>query len=155
MQELKDYIENWIKFISKKQDAINGFPVCPYASRAKYEIIDSTFYAGVKHALDIIDNFDIVIINVSDENFTSAQLDELVNQYNSNLKNENIWLFADHPEAYTDINGIPTSNGKYALVLVQRLDDLTAASDHLKQNTNYYEKWSSVYYDKIVISREL
>jgi hypothetical protein len=154
---IENDIKNWISFISARQEAISGFPVCPYASRAKYEIVsDGSLYSGVKHALDVLKETDkdIVILDLSEENYTPDDLEKEIDSYNKNLKAEDIWLLLDHPEVVTDINGVPTSNGKHVLVLVQRLSDLNSASDHLKQNTKYYSSWSKEYYYKIVRSRE-
>lgn len=142
-------VEKWIKYISIKRPEINGFPICPFAKKAKYEVIESTFYAGLKSSLDIIHNTDTqVVVIVLDEEYTVKQLESLCEQYNKNLMAEDIVIFFDHPEDINEINGIKTNSGM-TLILVQRLSDLNEANEILK-NTKYYDTWSKEYYEKIV-----
>lgn len=148
--QVKDKITQWIDYISIKRPEINGFPICPFASRAKYEIIESTFYAGLKSSLDIIHNTDtqVVVIVLDDEEYTVQQLESLCEQYNKNLMSEDIVIFFDHPQDINEINGIKTNSGM-TLILVQRLSDVNEANEILK-NTKYYDTWSKEYYEKIV-----
>jgi hypothetical protein len=142
-------IEKWIQYISIKRPEINGFPICPFASRAKYEVIGSTFYAGLKSSLDILHNTDTqVVVIVLDEEYTVEQLKSLCGQYNKNLMSEDIVILFDHPEDINEINGIKTNSGM-TLILVQRLSDLNEANEILK-NTKYYDTWTKEYYEKIV-----
>jgi hypothetical protein len=146
----KDKIEKWIDYISIKRPEINVFPICPFASKAKYEIIESTFYAGLKSSLDIIHNTDtqVVVIVLDDEEYNVQQLESLCEQYNENLMPEDVVILFDHPQSINEINGIKT-NSDMTLILVQRLSDLNEANEILK-NTKYYDTWSKKYYEKIV-----
>ena len=147
--QVKDRITQWIKYISIKRPEINGFPICPFAKKATYEVIESTFYAGLKSSLDIIHNTETqVVVIVLDEDYTVKQLESLCEQYNENLMPEDVVIFFDHPEDINEINRIKTNSGM-TLILVQRLSDVNEANEILK-NTKYYDTWTKEYYEKIV-----
>ena len=153
MQELKQYIDQWVKSLSVKRPEIGNFPICPFSGKAKYHLISSTFYGGVREALDKIGEYDIIIINL-EEHYTPDELEKEVDLYNNNLRHDDIYIFYDHPDQLENINGVVTNNKKYTLLLIQKLSDLNKASDSLKK-TNYYSYWTKQYYDKIVTKREV
>ena len=58
-------------------------------------------------------------------------------------------FIADHRKSNTKINGIPTSNGKYNLVLCQPREELTEARKKLAK-TNYYDYWDKNYLEEVL-----
>ena len=59
----------------------------------------------------------------------------------------------DHPEDPGFIEDINTGNGKYIIYLIQNKNSLLAARKILLK-TDYYDKWSAEYYERIVINSE-
>jgi len=148
---MNEKISKWIEYISIKRPEINGFPICPFASKAKYEVITSTFIKGLKAGIEIIRNTDtqIVIVDI-EEHYTKEGLSLLCDHYNELFcsMNDDLICFYDHPDDNNEINGIRT-NSEMSLLLIQRLSDVNEANEILK-NTKYYDTWSKEYYEKIV-----
>jgi hypothetical protein len=153
---MNEKISKWIEYISIKRPEINGFPICPFANKAKYEVITSTFIRGLKTGVELIRNTDtqIVIVDI-EEHYTKEGLSLLCNHYNNIFRsmNDDLICLYDHPDDNNEINGIRT-NSEMTLLLIQRLSDLNEANKILK-NTKYYDTWSKEYYEKIVGSRNV
>jgi hypothetical protein len=142
MIDMNEKISKWIEYISIKRPEINGFPICPFASKAKYEVITSTFIKGLKAGIELIKNTDtqIVIVDIEENYLFRSMNDDLV-------------CFYDHPDDNNEINGVRT-NSEMTLLLIQKLSDVNEANEILK-NTKYYDTWSKEYYEKIVGSRNV
>ena len=135
------YILHWIGQLSKIRPELGNFAICPYASKAKYAIIDEKLSQIVPN-----NDFDVIIYVVED-NISAQFLYDAVDDYNRNYPDYK--FIADHGKTKTYIQGIQTSNGKYNLVLCQLRKELTEARKKLAK-TNYYDYWDKDYLEEVL-----
>ena len=142
MKEKKyNHIFNWIQELSKIRPELGNFAVCPYASTAKFIILEEKLRKVTPRM-----GWDVVIYAVEDdhdEDFLYAMVDD----YNRTYKKYK--FIADHRKSNTKINGVPTSNGKHNLVLCQPKKDLTEARKKLAK-TDYYTCWDKHYLKEVL-----
>lgn len=137
----KDYILNWIKEISVIRPELGGFPVCPYAKSAVYEIIESNV-----EDIRPVDGYDVIIF-VVDDGLGLAEIQDWCNFYNNKYEN---WSFFEDCATYdTYIKGIKTNNGKYNLILGQPKEKLKKFREKLTK-TEYYSYWDDDYLKQIL-----
>lgn len=141
MSEVEVHIEEWIKKISSIRPELGNFSVCPFASEAKYKIIETL-------AEDIvpISGYDVVFFVVEDY-FDLKSVEFWTNFYNK-LFPEYIFL-EDHASYDTFINGVQSNNGKYNLILMQNREKLR---NHRKilVNLGYYSHWNDEFLKEIL-----
>ena len=135
------YILHWISQISKIRPELGNFAICPYASKAKFEIVDEKLSQIVPR-----NDFDVIIYVVEDD-MSANFLYDAVDDYNRNYPDYK--FIADHGKTKTYIQGIQTSNGKYNLVLCQPRSELTEARKKLAK-TNYYNYWDENYLEEVL-----
>ena len=146
---IENDIKQWIDRLSIKRNELNGFSLCPYASKANYVIV-----RNVQQAVNEVINNNIDIAIIQYDNLLSAySMQNLSSFYNEQYKNDDVWFLYDSVYEKNYVGNFVTSNGLHNLILVQRFSDLQKRSDHLLTNTNYYSTWSSTYFKKIVESR--
>ena len=139
--EKESYILNWIKEVSKVRPELNGFAICPFASKSKFKIIECSV-----DELFVLDGYQVLIFIVEDY-LDLDTIDFWVNFYNSKYPN---WKFFEDCGSYdTYINGIKTNNGKYNLILGQPTDKLRKFRENLAK-TSYYDLWDDEYLKEIL-----
>ena len=137
MKEKKyNYILHWIQELSKSRPELGNFAVCPYASKANFIILEEEL-RKVRPRW----GWEVVIYAVEDDHDADF-LYAMVDDYNRTYKEYK--FIADHRNSGTKINGVPTSNGKYNLVLCQSRKELTEARIKLAK-TDYYKYWDKDY----------
>jgi len=139
-------IEKWITKITKSQTS--NFPICPYASKAKYWIYPYEDRASLQLKACFFDsNFDIYICLPTNQ-FMSVEEANIIAENCNRIAKDTITL-VDHPKDPGFIDDIYTGNGKYVVFLIQKKKDLIKARRNLKTK-GYYENWNNEYYKKIV-----
>ena len=142
MNEKKNkHILNWIHNLSKIRPELGNFAVCPYASTANFIILEEKLRKVRPRT-----GWDVIIYVVEDdhdEDFLYAMVDDYNRTY-SKYK-----FIADHRKSNTKINDVPTSNGKYNLVLCQPREELTEARKKLAK-TDYYRYWDKNYLEDVL-----
>jgi ssDNA-specific exonuclease RecJ len=135
------HIKDWISKISEFRPELGGFSVCPYASKAKYKIIECK-------AEDImpISGYDVLFYVIEDY-FDLQSVEFWVNYYNKKYP-EYIFL-EDHATSDSYINGVQTNNGKYNLILAQNREDLRKNRQKLA-TSGYYYHWNDEYLREIL-----
>ena len=108
--EKSRYILHWISQLSKIRPELGNFAVCPYASKAKFIILDEEL-RKVRPRW----GWEVVIFAVEDEHDADF-LYAMVDDYNRVYKNYK--FIADHRKSKTFINGVQTNNGKYNFCLL-------------------------------------
>lgn len=141
MTEKEQYIFNWIHEVSKVRKELNGFAICPFASKSKYQVVECSASAIV-----VIEGLD-VIIYVIEDHFNLEQVQKCVEI--CNLKYQDWKFFEDCGSYDTFINGIQTNNGKYNLILGQPKQKLRKFRENLAR-TNYYDLWDDEYLKEIL-----
>ena len=74
-------------------------------------------------------------------------------QLNSVYMNKDIVVLEDHPKIKEVIKGVSLSNGRYILLLAQRLSKLNRFSKQLT-NTKYYKNWTKKHLADVVKWRD-
>ena len=139
--EKSRYILHWIGQLSKIRPELGNFAICPYASKANYNIVEEKLCQIVPNP-----DYDVTIYVVEDD--ISAQfLYDAVDDYNRNYSDYK--FIADHGKTKTYIQGIQTSNGFFNLVLCQPRKELTEARKKLAK-TNYYDYWDKDYLEEVL-----
>ena len=139
--EKESYIFNWIKEVSKIRPELNGFAICPFASNAKYKIIECSV-----EEIQLIEGYQVIIYIVEDYLDLNA-VQFWVNFYNKKYQN---WKFFEDCGCYdTYIQGIRTNNGKYNLILAQPTQKLRQFREKLAK-TEYYSLWEEEYLKEIL-----
>ena len=147
-------IESWIlNFLSKPNSVFNNLPPCPYAKQAwldgKVEVIET----GVKHLEQQIckiletfpDDKDLVMFVLDPNEVSYEQLELISKQY----KNEKFALLKDHPNERETVKDVVLNNGKYAIIFVQRREELIRTRKELA-STGYYDNFDPEYKQEIL-----
>lgn len=134
-------IENWINRTIETQPLLGNFPICPFARKASYTIIE---LLNIDTPLEFID-YEVIIYKLSD-NYTFKDLVDIADMYNKQYLE---YVFLPDGNRYTEINGVQTNNGKHNLLLCQKREKLNQARKKLFQ-TNYYEYWNKEYLKEIL-----
>jgi len=133
-------INEWINNVTRPQEALGGFPVCPYAAKATYCIKECTL-----SDVGPVEGVDIAIFVVGD--CEVCQMMQRCSELNM-IYRDYIFL-DDHSSEPSYINGVQTNCAKHNVIIVQRRDDLLDARSHLSK-TEYYQYWSKEMYNRIV-----
>ena len=156
IDEAKEYMLQWISdFVSKPNPLLNNFPPCPFAKQAMlekkidFEVADKdiNLYLCEKSGrwTDDVDVCCIFVPGVDPD-----VLSNLVMDVNKNyLMPMNLLALEDHPQAEENVNGVIMNNGKYPIVLMQRLSKIQNFSNILKKQ-GYYDVWSEENLDDVV-----
>ena len=84
---------------------------------------------------------------------SAQELEKLIKVYNQQvLMARNYVILEDHPDAVELVNGVHMNFGHCGLLVIQRLDKLTTASEQLKSK-GYYNTWSQSELDQVVTWR--
>ena len=147
-------IESWIlNFLSKPNSVFNNLPPCPYAKQAwlsgKVEVIET----GVKHLEQQIckiletfpDDKDLIMFVLDPNEVSYEQLELISKQY----KNEKFALLKDHPNERETVKDVVLNNGKYAIIFVQRREELIRTRKELA-STGYYDNFDPEYKQEIL-----
>jgi hypothetical protein len=161
LNTVKADIEHWIvNFVEVPDPALNGWPPCPYARKARLER-DFEVKLGLSPMHDLIDLAQTglggksVVLVVYDPKFISHEELEsaivIVNQ--KHLIPNNLIALEDHPDDPEIVNGISMNQGKYAMALVQNLSDLNAKAKQMASK-GFYESWPEDYLELLFENRE-
>lgn len=167
LEEATSYIKKWLnEFVTQPNPLLNNFPPCPYAQQAildnkiSYELADKdiNLYLIMK-AEQWDENIDVCVIFVPSRSkrhnsIGSEMLSSLVKRTNENyLMSNDFVALEDHPDDEENINGVIMNNGKYPIVLMQRLSKIQMFSGFLKKK-GYYDVWSKENLDDVVNWRQ-
>jgi hypothetical protein len=153
--EYKEYLTKWVEeVLSVPHELLNGLPVCPFARQAlienKVEFFRTSDY--VKDIADKLDNWNDSIhalVFVCDDDVDPKQFVADVKKLNLKYLDENLVLLEDHTKIDEPFHGIKFNNGKFNIVIAQRLKSINEASAHLARK-GYYINWSDDMYNDVV-----
>ena len=135
------HIREWIRKVSILRPELGGFAVCPYASTAKYKIVECQI-----DDIEPIEGYDVVIFIVEDYHSVEDIL-EWVESYNK------IWedweFFEDCAEKISFVGEIQSNNGLLNLILAQPKAKLRKFREILG-NTKYFDYWDDDYMREIL-----
>lgn len=135
------HIKDWISRISKPNKELGGLPVCPFASGAPYQLIQTD-----GNIVPPVDDFEVIIYRLPDV-FTQDEVCSIADQHNK-LYPKLVFL-PDPKDRHTEINGVQTSNGNANVILCQPREKLETARKKLV-TTKYYDYWDKEYLEEIL-----
>ena len=95
-------------------------------------------------------NEDVDVCVIFVPGVSSQELSKLVEGINKRyLMGNNFVALEDHPDDEENINGVIMNNGKYPIVLMQRLSKIQMFSGILKKK-GYYDVWTKENLDDVV-----
>lgn len=141
MSDKEQHILQWIREVSKVRPELNGFAICPFASKAKFKIIECS-----AAEIQPIEGYQVIIFIIEDH-FDLNMVQYWVDYHNSKHPT---WKFFEDCGTYdTFINDIQTNNGKYNLILAQPTEKLRKFRENLAK-TSYYSLWDKEYLKEIL-----
>lgn len=156
LDEAREYMLQWISdFVSKPNPLLNNFPPCPFAKQAMlekkidFEVCEQKINTYLREKAERwTDDVDVCCIFVP--NIDAVNLSVMVEMTNKDyLMPINLLALEDHPDAEENVNGVIMNNGKYPIVLMQRLSKIQNFSKLLKKQ-GYYDVWSEENLDDVV-----
>ena len=145
-------INSWVKHVSSTKTS-NGWPICPYAQNAlinkRLRIFHYNFIMLdkiVEYFLQDKEPFKVWVFVCDSKLDIAAEAKALNTWYH-----QTVWLW-DRAQESGEIDGIPTGNGKYDIMLLQDREELQRMSDGLREK-KYYSNWTTDYYQQIVAWR--
>jgi hypothetical protein len=141
MTEKEAHILSWIREVSQVRPELKGFAICPFATNAKYKIVECS-----AEEIQPIEGYQVIIYIIEDY-FDLDAVQFWVDFYN---KKHESWKFFEDCGSYdTYIQGIKTNNGKYNLILAQPTKKLRKFREKLAK-TEYYNLWDEEYLKEIL-----
>ena len=140
-------IEDWIlNFLSKPNTTFAGLPPCPYAKRAWLDgkvlvrhIHSQELELAIESFKDSFpDNKDVILFCVDLVSLRTKELADLC------ISTDKFVLLDDHPDSVEEIQGVVLNQGKYAIVFMQRRNQLIDARAELEL-TDYYKNFPASY----------
>jgi len=158
--QLKKKFTEWLTmFVAKPNEAFNNLPVCPYALQAlqenkvKFEFVEFGLHEKLVSYIDKWDDdYDTVVIFVH-ETYLAKVFPRIIESANKYVMPHDLVILEDHPDIPEVINKVKVNFGEATVVFVQRLSKINKASQHLKENTKYYDNWSQENLDDVVTWR--
>jgi len=146
-----EYITRWMKeFVEQEHPVFAGLPACPYARQARLagrvRMIHMTSAEPDSNCWQHIGNTDFdktdaLVLILDAKRWDLKYTHSIVDQLNSVFVSRDVVVLEDHPRQREEIGGVVVNNGKYILLLCQRLSTLNRFSEILKKK-GYYDQWS-------------
>jgi hypothetical protein len=153
--EYEEYLTKWVtEVLSVPTELLNSLPICPYARKAILNdqvkfIRTSNYVADINQLLVAWDDQYHALLFVCDNDVDPVKFAEDVTQLNKQFLPQDLVLLEDHVGIDEPFHGIKFNNGKYNIIIVQRLHSINEASRSLERS-GYYENWSDDLYDDVV-----
>jgi hypothetical protein len=138
--EVDNHIKSWIEHVSQPQEKLDNLPVCPFAKKAVYQIINAELDTLGVPAVD----FKLVIYILPDD-ATDQQMTQRCLQLNDQHP-EYVFL-PDHQTKRTYIQGVLTNNCKYNLIMCQPKEEIEKGRESLLK-TKYYTFFDNNYWNQ-------
>ena len=160
-EEIEQKLTEWmVNFVEQPHPGLGQWAPCPYARQARVanriKIVHSDhrrLIATVEQQLPELGEKEVVVICFDHTKISAQELEKLIKVYNQQvLMARNYVILEDHPDAVELVNDVCMNFGHCGLLVIQRLDKLTTASEQLKSK-GYYNTWSQFELDQVVTWR--
>jgi len=151
--ESEKFLRQWIlDFLDKPDPLLNNLPPCPYAKNAKILFVETAEYTkSINEYVDTWnDQYDVICFICGEVDPEKFVLDiRCLNDY---------WMpygfvcLEDHKDIAEPLHHLDFRNGKYNIVLVQKLEKINDASKKLMA-ADYYKNWTNNLYNNVVAWR--
>jgi hypothetical protein len=143
-EQLSD-ITDWIDNLSHSYFEFGGLPICPFAKRTGVVITQVNSLSELEHQLKSLRSqtlMTVLVIEVRIRLVDYSEIYRALERLHALLALRNLIALPSDPEAPFIIAGRRTTHPTRFLVIVQRLDELVAATESLKK-TSYYNLWTN------------
>jgi len=149
-----------VDFVEQPHPGLGQWAPCPYARQArinnKIKIVHSDhrrLIATIEQELPELEQKEVVVVCFDHTKISALELEKLIKVYNTQvLLARNYVILEDHPDAEELVNGVHMNFGHCGLLVIQKLDKLTTASEQLKSK-GYYDTWNPSELDQVVTWR--
>ena len=149
------------EFVEKEHPLFAGMPACPYARQARLSgrvhMIhmsaaepDSNCWSHIGNTN--FDRIDALVLILDKKRWTKHYCHSMADQLNWAFMPKDIVVLDDHPDHTEEVEGVRMNNGRYILLLCQRLSTLNKFSKILRAK-GYYDRWPKKYVDEVVTWR--
>ena len=160
-EEIEQKLTDWmVNFVEQPHPGLGRWAPCPYARQARItnriKIVHSDhcrLIATIEQELPELEEKEVVVICFDHAKISAQELEKLIKVYNQQvLMARNYVILEDHPDAVELVNGVCMNFGHCGLLVIQRLDKLTTASEQLRSK-GYYDTWNQSELDQVVTWR--
>ena len=147
-------IINWVTgFVEQPHPALNGWPPCPHARRARLDGQFDIREGRIDPYSDLMNvdmgNFMVIAFVYDRDIMTADRFNQQIDAVNRGfLISRDIIALADHPDAPEDVLGVSMNQGTYALAFVQPLTKLNAFAKQIAAK-GYYHNWPEEYLEDL------
>lgn len=155
----KSEIIDWvINFVEQPHPALNDWPPCPYARKARISDRFDVLPGQVDPYTDLADvdltGKDVVAYVYDPVEILPDQFNDQIDRANKEfLVDKDILAMGDHPLDPEIVNGVKFNQGSYAIVFVQPLAQLNYHA-RLIADKKYYDNWPETYLQELFRYRE-
>ena len=155
----EQYLTDWIvKDLSLPHEQLAGLSKCPFARKAYLDgrvgfntVQGDPLSAVISAAQAWDDSLDVLVFILPDD-LSPHSLWALMDAANQEYMPQDLVFLDDHVSVPEQQLGLSFNNGRYNLLMMQRLSKLDLASRKLKM-LGYYAGWSKDYLDQVVTWR--
>lgn len=154
-KEITDWIVN---FVEQPHPALNGWPPCPHARRARlegrFEIRPGEIdpYTDLMHAE--LGDHDVIAYVYDPTTIMPDRFNDQIDRVNQGfLLVRDIIALADHPLDPEMVNGVGMNQGSYAIAFIQSLSKLNQYAKIIAAK-GYYDGWPEDYLQTLFRFRE-
>ena len=160
-EEIEQKLTDWmVDFVEQPHPGLGQWAPCPYARQARInnqiKIVHSDhkrLMTTVEQQLSELEHKEVVVICFDHTKISAQDLEKLIKVYNQQvLMARNYVILEDHPDAVELVNGVHMNFGHCGLLIIQKSDKLTTASEQLKSK-GYYNTWNQSELDQVVTWR--
>jgi len=152
-------IINWITgFVEQPHPALNGWPPCPFARRARLDGEFDIRAGQIDPYSDLMkvamDHWQVIAYVYDAAAIDADRFEQQIASVNQGfLIHRNIIALADHPDSPEEVLGVSMNQGTYAIAFVQPLDKLNAFARQIAPK-GYYNGWPEPYLQGLFQFRE-
>jgi hypothetical protein len=148
-KSFNDFRDDFLSWSESHIESVrpNGFPICPYARKARLgneiQFIDAR--ENINACVDDLDlkKYMIAICWLGDEMaYTQKYIDAKIKQFSDDPKHTNLLFFISNKESGAFVKNFTNC------IFVQIKSDIMSRRAYLK-HTNYYDNWPAEYYKYI------
>lgn len=152
-------IINWITgFVEQPHPALNGWPPCPFARRARLDGELDIRPGQIDPYTDLMkvdmESWMVIAYVYDPSTIDADRFNQQIDGVNQGfLLHRNIIALADHPDSPEDVLGVRMNQGTYAIAFVQHLDKLNQFARQIAAK-GYYDHWPQPYLQDLFRGRE-
>lgn len=153
--EYETYLREWVdSVLSVPHELLNSLPICPFAKKAILEnqvefIRTENYIADITDKLQNWNDNIHAVVFVCDDDIDPSTFASDVKNLNLKVMLDDFVLLEDHVDIPEPFHGIQFNNGRYNLIIAQKLNNINEASRYLCRE-GYYVNWTDELYNDVV-----